>query len=60
MEDQVQRVRNFLFVAAVPDVFQIPVERFVPWLVYQRLQEDIPEDQLIQLLYWVAQHPNVV
>jgi len=58
VEDQVQRVRNFLFVAAVPDVFQIPVERFVPWLVYQRLQEDIPEDQLIQLLYWVAQHPN--
>lgn len=58
VDDPVQRVRNFLFVAAVPDVFQIPIERFVPWIVYERLQEDIPEEQLIQLLYWVAQHPN--
>ena len=49
--DLVQRTRNLLYVAAVPDVFQAPVERYVPILVYQRLQEDIPAAQLIQVLY---------
>jgi ABC-type transport system involved in cytochrome c biogenesis permease component len=56
--DPVQRVRNYLFVAAVPDVFQIPVERYMAHVVYERLQEDIPKDQLIQILYWIALHPN--
>ncbi len=56
--DPVQRVRNYLYVAAVPDVFQIPVERFMAHVVYERLQEDIPKDQLIQILYWIALHPN--
>jgi len=56
--DPVQRVRNYLYVAAVPDVFQIPVERHMAHVVYERLQEDIPKDQLIQILYWIALHPN--
>ena len=58
VNDPVQRVRNYLFVAAVPDVFQIPIERFIAPVVYERLQEDIPKDQLIQILYWIALHPN--
>jgi hypothetical protein len=55
--DPVQRVRNYLYVAAVPDVLQMPVERFLPWLVFDRLQQVFPNDQLIKLLYWVAVHP---
>jgi hypothetical protein len=56
--DPVQRVRNILYVAAVPDVFQIPLERYLPHVVYERLQADFPKEQLIQLLYWIALHPN--
>jgi hypothetical protein len=56
--DPVQRVRNYLYVAAVPDVFQVPSERFMAQVVYDRLQEDVPKDQLIQILYWIALHPN--
>jgi len=57
VKDPVQRVRNFLYVAAVPDVFQMQeLERHIPLLVYERLQEDIPKDELIQILYWIATH----
>jgi ABC-type transport system involved in cytochrome c biogenesis permease component len=55
--DPVQRVRNYLYVAAVPDVFQLPLERHMASVVYERLQQDIPKDQLIQILYWIALHP---
>ena len=56
--DPVQRVRNYLFVAAVPDVFQMQdLERFVPMVVYERIQEDIPKEDLIKILYWIATHP---
>jgi ABC-2 type transport system permease protein len=58
VEDPVQRVRNVLYVAAVPDVLQMPIERFAPHAVYERLQEDIPRDQLTKILYWIALHPN--
>ncbi len=58
VEDPVQRVRNFLYVAAVPDVFQMQeLERFVPQVVYERIQEDIPKEDLIKILYWIATHP---
>jgi len=56
--DPVQRVRNILYVAAVPDVLQMPIERFAPQAVYERLQQDIPRDQLIKILYWIALHPT--
>ena len=53
-----QRVRNFLYVAAVPDVFQMQdLERFVPIVVYERIQEDVPKEDLIKILYWIATHP---
>jgi hypothetical protein len=56
--DPVQRVRNLLFVPAVVDVFQTePLERFVPLVVYERLQEDVPKGDLIKILYWIALHP---
>ena len=55
--DPVQRVRNLLYVAAVPDVFQIPLERYIPHVVFERLQADVPKDDLIKILFWVATHP---
>ena len=58
VDDPVQRVRNYLFVAAVPDVFQMQeLERFIPHVVFDRIQEDIPKDDLIKILYWIAMHP---
>ena len=27
-------------------------------MVFERLQEDVPKEQLIQILYWIALHPN--
>ena len=59
VDDPVQRVRNLLFVAAVPDVFQIdPLERFVPLVVFDHLQQNIPKDDLVKILYWIALHPD--
>jgi hypothetical protein len=56
--DPVQRVRNLLFVVAVPDVFQMQeLERFLPYVVYQHIQAEIPKDDLVKILYWIATHP---
>jgi hypothetical protein len=56
--DPVQRVRNYLYVAAVPDVYQTgDLERWAPLVVFERLQEEIPKDELIKILYWIATHP---
>lgn len=56
--DPVQRVRNVLFVAAVPDVQQMEeIESVVPQVVFERLRQDVPRDRLIKILYWIALHP---
>jgi len=57
--DPVQRTRNLLAVAAVPDILQMEqVERFVPRLVFARLQAVIPPRDLPKILYWIAMHPD--
>ena len=59
VQDPVQRVRNVLYVAAVPDVFQMdPLERFVPWVVFEHLRQTVPKDDLVKILYWIALHPT--
>jgi len=59
VSDPVQRVRNLLYVAAVPDVFQMTdLERFIPLVVYDYIQTEIPRDDLIKILYWIALHPS--
>jgi ABC-2 type transport system permease protein len=59
VDDPVQRARNLLAVAAVPDILQMEqVERFVPRLVYARLQAVIPPRDLPKILYWIALHPD--
>ena len=56
--DPVQRVRNLLYVAAVPDVFQMTdLEKFIPLVVYDHIQLEVPRDDLIKILYWIALHP---
>jgi ABC-type transport system involved in cytochrome c biogenesis permease component len=57
VQDPVQRARNLLYVAAVPDVLQTPIERFAPLEIYESLQQSIPKPQLIQVLFWIALHP---
>jgi ABC-2 type transport system permease protein len=57
--DPMQRTRNLLAVAAVPDVLEMEqIERFVPRLVFARLQAVIPPRDLPKILYWVAMHPK--
>ena len=54
-----QRTRNLLSLAAVPDILQMEqVERFVPRLVFARLQAVIPPRDLPKILYWIAMHPD--
>jgi hypothetical protein len=55
--DPVQRVRNLLYVAAVPDLFQMPMERFVPQIVFEQVEQSVPKADLIKVLYWIALHP---
>jgi ABC-2 type transport system permease protein len=57
--DEVQAARNLLAVAAVPDTIQLPVERFLPAVVLERLQQLYPDqDRLVKLLTWIALHPE--
>ena len=56
--DPVQRVRNDLYTAAVPDVFQMDIERWVPWYVFDRIVQETPHDDLVRILYWIACTPD--
>jgi hypothetical protein len=56
--DDVQAVRNILCVAAVPDAIQLPVERFLPRIAFERLQDLYPKDKLVQILTYIALHPE--
>ena len=57
--DAVQRVRNVLYVAALPDLLQMgDVERFLPQIVFDHLKGHVPYEDLKRILYWVATHPG--
>ena len=56
--DDVQNVRYLLCVAAVPDAIQMPVERYLPRVVFQHLTDKYPKDKLIKLLTWIVLHPE--
>ena len=47
-----------LLLAAVPDVLQLDIEHDMPFAVFDYLQQRIPKEQLIQVLYWIATHPS--
>jgi len=57
--DPVQRARNLLYVAAVPDIREMEIlESYVPLVVFEQLKQEIPKDDLIRILYWIAMHPS--
>lgn len=58
VRDDVQRVRNVLYVAAVPDAIQLPIESYVPWVALEFLMDTYPRDKLVKLLTWVVMHPE--
>ena len=56
--DDLRCIRNLLYVAAVPDAIQMPVERYLPRVVYQHLLDTYPKDKLIKVLTYIALHPE--
>lgn len=56
--DEVQRVRNLLCVAAIPDAGFMPMEEHIPLLVFRHLTKTYPKAKLIKLLAWIVLHPN--
>lgn len=56
--DDLRSIRNLLYVAAVPDAIQMPVERYLPRVVYQHLLDTYPKDKLIKVLTYIALHPE--
>lgn len=56
--DDIQAVRNLLAVAGVPDAIQLPAERFLPRVAFERLQEVYPQEKLVKILTWIALHPD--
>jgi hypothetical protein len=58
VEDRVQRARNLLCVAALPDLMQNPVERWAPHLVLRKLESEYSGEDLVKVLTWIAQHPS--
>jgi hypothetical protein len=56
--DPVQRVRNHLFLIGAPDLAQSVAERFLPAAVLRYLLTQFPEEELAQILCWIALHPD--
>jgi len=56
--DDIQAVRNLLYVAGIPDAIQSPVERYLPVVVFDYLKHRFPKDKLIKILTWIAMHPE--
>jgi ABC-2 type transport system permease protein len=56
VSDPVQKVRNLLYVAAVVDIYQLPTEAYVPAIVFAQIEETVPKDTLIKVLFWIAVH----
>ncbi len=56
--DDLRCVRNLLYIAAVPDAIQMPVERYLPRVVYQHLVDTYPKEKLIKILTYIAQNPE--
>jgi hypothetical protein len=55
--DDLHCIRNLLYVAAVPDAIQLPVERYLPQVVYEHLLDSYPKEKLVKILTYIALHP---
>ncbi len=56
--DDLRCVRNLLYVAAVPDAIQLPVERYLPRVVFEYLIDTYPREKLTKILTWIAMTPE--
>jgi ABC-type transport system involved in cytochrome c biogenesis permease component len=56
--DELRCIRNLLYIAAVPDAIQLPVERYLPRVVYEHLVDSYPKDKLVKVLTYIALHPE--
>ena len=56
--DDLRCIRNLLYVAAVPDAIQMPVERYLPRVVYEHLLDTYPKEKLTKVLTYIALHPE--
>jgi ABC-2 type transport system permease protein len=57
--DELRSIRNLLYIAAVPDAIQLPVERYMPRVVYEHLIDTYPKEKLIKVLTYIALHPEL-
>lgn len=58
VDDPIQKTRNLLFVLAVVDVAQMPMEPYLPEVVYAQIRQRVPAGDLLKVLYWIAVHPD--
>ena len=54
-----QRVRNLLAVAAIADILQDQHEAEIPYVIFEHLRFDIPEDNLKKILAYIVFHPDL-
>lgn len=55
--DPVQRVRNLMYVASTTDQAKMPLERHLPYLIMDTLRAQFQDEELEQILCWIANHP---
>jgi ABC-2 type transport system permease protein len=56
--DPLDRARNLLSLAAVVDLLQNPVEKFIPPLIQARFEAELPHDKAVRLFAYIALHPD--
>jgi len=56
--DELQRVRNVLYVAALPDAIQLPVERYLPPVVLAYLEDTYSREKLVKILTYIVLNPE--
>lgn len=56
--NDLRAIRNLLYIAAVPDAIQLPVERYMPQVVYEHLIDSYPKEKLVKILTYIALHPE--
>ena len=53
-----QRVRNFMCLATLPDLGRAEFEAELPYVIFEHLKKEIPEQQLKKTLAWVILKPK--
>ena len=56
--DKVQQTRNLLYVLGVHDVAQTALEAYLPAIVFDRIMHEVPREDLLKALFWIAIHPE--